>query len=248
MWWGARGLLHLRAREHARSLSPSPLPPSPSLCVRGCDITWYTKPAVLFCAFLCTIISSLLALRINCWDLSMLMRVALVCSFHSHESNVTLGHTRASADRPRLLIGWNCKWSSYKKPGAQQQNISGVSTKEGNFLVLEYIGCPMVLFSNLSDLLSHQQEPSFSHILTNTWYRCVSDVTFVGCKQGPFRLPIFSSQLLVQWACFHFLIGNSPILLYISCSYLTLTFLLVVCLWYYWTEYLYVIWRVTCFF
>lgn len=155
------GLLHLRAREHARSLSPSPLPPSPSLCVHGCDTTWYTKPAVLFCAFLCTIISSLLALRINCWDLSMLMCVALVCSFHSHESNVTLGHTRASADRPRLLIGWNCKWSSYKKPCAQQQNISGVSTKEGNFWVLENIGCPMVLFPNRSDLLSHQQEPAF---------------------------------------------------------------------------------------
>lgn len=136
------------------TLFPSPLPPSLSLCVRGCDTTWYTKSTVLFCVFLCTTISNLLALSTICWGLSMLMRVALVCSFHSHESSMTSGHTYISADRSRLLICWKCKWSSYKKPRAQQQNISGASTKEGNFGVLEYTGCHMALFPNHSDLLS----------------------------------------------------------------------------------------------
>lgn len=124
-------------------------------------------------------------------------------------------HTYMSADGPRLLICWKCKWSSYKKSCAQQQNISGVSTKDGNFGVLEYTGCHMALFPNHSDLLSHQQEPAFPHILTNIWYHWVSDVTFVGCKKGPFCLPaFFPSQLLVKLrTC-----SCSP--LYISCRFL----------------------------
>lgn len=59
----------------------------------------------------------------------------------------------------------------------------------------------------------------------------------------------FLSHLLVKLSMFSFSYGKfsfSP--LHISCSYLMLTFLLVVCLWYYCAEYLYVIWILTCFY
>lgn len=49
------------------ALFSSPLPPRPSLCVHGCDTTWYTKSTVLFCVCLCTIISNLLALMKAAW-------------------------------------------------------------------------------------------------------------------------------------------------------------------------------------
>lgn len=223
------------------ALFPSPLPPRPSLCVHGCDTTWYTKSTVLFCVFLCTIISSLLALSLICWGLSRLMCVALVCSFHSHESSMTSGHTHiCQLMDPDFWFAENANGPRIKS------HVHSSKISQGCLPRMEISG-----FWNIQGAIwpYFQITLIYSPISKNPHFP-TSSLTFgtIGC------------QMLHLWGVrrdlFACLLFSFPVIseaedmlmfpsLY-SLSFLMLTFLLGVCLWYYWAEYLYVIWRVTC--